>query len=179
MYFRPRSWLSFLTGLPVPAETPESVLQEKRNSAISLDLSPFCSEPFHGLISEWSWGPQALVWLPIHSSHPQPHCVATSHLLDTTHTHSHSHTHTMKRPMCTQADPRIHTGTYIQTDRCSDAQTRRHQKTQHTAHTHAPGHRTDTWTHQHTVRVTGSHTWSPPPLLHQLEVGSFGKKREG
>ena len=132
----------------------------KKSHILSRDI-PFCSEPSRGLISEWSWGPQALVWLPIHSSHPQTHYVATSHLLDTIHTHTHTHTHTlthtMKRPMCTQADPHTHTGTYIQTDRCLDAQTRRHQKTQRLARAHAPGHKTHADTPTHT-KSTRSHT---------------------
>ena len=59
----------------------------------------------------------------------------------------------MKRPMCTQADPHTHTGTYIQTDRCLDAQTRRHQKTQRLARAHAPGHKTHADTPTHTTAL--------------------------
>ena len=104
MCFQPWSRLSSLIGLPVPAETPESALQ-KWSSAVSLDLSPFCSEPSRGLISEApkSYGfPSTahtlslLVWPPpifcIQCMHARAH--THSHTHSHTFTHSHAHTHT-------------------------------------------------------------------------------------
>ena len=109
MCFQPWSRLSSLIGLPVPAETPESALQ-KWSSAVSLDLSPFCSEPSRGLISEApkSYGfPSTahtlslLVWPPpifcIQCTHARAHTHSHTHTEHThshTFTHSHAHTHT-------------------------------------------------------------------------------------